>query len=91
MKLELPETIVEALAGHSKYLSDAYRRYTLEELGELYKKGEHTIAVFESKPDLSAVHEQMKEKDQRIAELERKIEEFDRDLRKLIIDRVVEK
>lgn len=48
MELELPVPIVGALAGHEEYLDDAYRRYTPEEIGKFYKKGEHLIVVFES-------------------------------------------
>ena len=90
MKLELPETVVEALAGHSKYLTEAYRRYSQEQLAEMYVKGMSTITVFESQPDLSEVHEQLKNKDTEIQELNKRLEAMDRDLRKLMIDRLTE-
>ena len=31
--------------GHEGYLTNAYRRYTLEQLGEYYRKAEHHITI----------------------------------------------
>jgi integrase len=45
-KLVIPETIVEALVGHTEYLDQAYRRYTKEELAEYYKKAEPNLYIF---------------------------------------------
>ncbi|MCK4434976.1 tyrosine-type recombinase/integrase, partial [Candidatus Bathyarchaeota archaeon] len=42
----IPVDIVEALMGHEGYLTEVYRRYTSEQLGEFYKKGEATVNVF---------------------------------------------
>lgn len=44
-KLAAPETVVEAWAGHTGYLDEAYRRYTKTQLGELYKKAEPYLLV----------------------------------------------
>jgi len=46
LKLVLPETVVEAFAGHTGYLDEAYRRYTCNQLAELYKKGESFVSIF---------------------------------------------
>ncbi|MEM2178262.1 MAG: hypothetical protein QXI49_06230 [Candidatus Methanomethylicaceae archaeon] len=45
-KLIIPETIVEALAGHNEYLDEAYRRYTKDEIREHYKKLEPNLYIF---------------------------------------------
>ncbi|MEM5831305.1 MAG: tyrosine-type recombinase/integrase [candidate division WOR-3 bacterium] len=45
-KLVIPETIVEALAGHTEYLDEAYRRYTKDEIREFYKKLEPNLYIF---------------------------------------------
>ncbi len=92
MKLEIPETIVEALAGHSKYLSDAYRRYTPEEMGGLYKKGEHTIAVFETTSDerINHLDEQLKEKDMEIVELRKEMEIMRNQMNILMAGKLIE-
>lgn len=42
----IPVDIVEALMGHEGYLTEVYRRYTPEQLGEFYKKAEATINIF---------------------------------------------
>ena len=41
----IPVDIVEALMGHEGYLTGEYRRYTEEELGEYYLKGEHILFI----------------------------------------------
>lgn len=76
MKLELPEVIVEAYAGHSKYLDEAYKRYSLQQLAGFYKKGMHRLNIFES-PDVSGIYEQLKDKDRQIAEMKTKLDKFD--------------
>ena len=37
--------IVEAIMGHSGYLTGEYRRYTVEELAAFYQKGEHVLLI----------------------------------------------
>lgn len=41
----IPVDIVEALMGHEAYLSQAYRRYTIDQLAEFYRKGEPSLWV----------------------------------------------
>jgi hypothetical protein len=43
MKLKIPVEIVEALCGHSGYLSEAYRRYSRAQIAEFYLKGESVL------------------------------------------------
>jgi len=45
MKLVIPEVIVEALVGHTGYLDEAYRRYTIQQIAEYYKKGESYLYI----------------------------------------------
>jgi len=45
-KLVIPVEISEALAGHSGYLSDAYRRYSKDQIRDYYLKGEAYLYVF---------------------------------------------
>lgn len=60
LALTCPVDIVEALMGHEGYLSDAYRRYTTEQMGEYYCKGEHHLTILES-GDLSEIKESLKD------------------------------
>ena len=41
----IPVDVVEALMGHEGYLSQSYRKYSVEELREYYKKGEHALLI----------------------------------------------
>ncbi len=68
-KLAVPESVAEAWAGHTGYLDEAYRRYSKEQLRELYKKAEpyllvsvpRDVAEIQSKfqSDLSQLREQV--------------------------------
>ncbi len=44
-KLVIPAEIPEALAGHRGYLTDAYRRYTEEQLEDYYRQAEPQLTV----------------------------------------------
>jgi len=46
MATVIPVDVVEALMGHEGYLTEVYRRYSLEDLAKFYKQGEHTLTVF---------------------------------------------
>ena len=59
LSLNVPLDVVEALMGHEGYLTAAYRRYSPEQLGELYLNGMSNLAVFEAPADLTDVHEEI--------------------------------
>jgi integrase len=42
----IPVDVTEALMGHEGYLTEVYRRYSVEDLAAYYKQGEHTLTVF---------------------------------------------
>ena len=86
MKLSIPAVIPEALAGHEQYLDEAYQRYTTEQLGEYYKKAEQQITILESQPDLSGVHQQLKEKDQQIQKQSEEIQDLRNQMQKLMVE-----
>jgi integrase len=48
LALGCPVDIVEALMGHEGYLTEAYRRYTLKQMAEYYKKAEHLVTISQS-------------------------------------------
>lgn len=45
LKLAVPGDVVELLAGHRGYLSDAYRRYSRKQVQDLYRKGVPYVTV----------------------------------------------
>lgn len=59
LSLNVPLDVVEALMGHEGYLTAAYRRYSPEQLGELYLNGMSNLAVFEAPADLTDVQEEI--------------------------------
>lgn len=76
LKLEIPITIAEALAGHEEYLDEAYRRFTQEQLGEYYKKGMKRLFVFERTPDLTETHKEINELKREKAKMQTIIEKM---------------
>lgn len=58
---QIPVDVVEALMGHEGYLTDSYRRYSLEQLADFYKQAMHAVTVFGDK-SLSELEANMKSK-----------------------------
>jgi hypothetical protein len=88
MKTVIPEVIVEALVGHSKYLDDAYRRYSLDELKQYYLKGMPNLMIFETIPDLTEINEQLLEKDKQIQDLKNMMDEMKAQIMELRIEKL---
>ncbi len=80
MSLEIPVDVVEALMGHEGYLTQAYRRYSQEQLAELYEKAMHTIAVFDLPADTRDLEERLAEKDEEIYYLKKEMKEVKVDM-----------
>jgi len=78
----MPLDIVEALMGHSGYLTEAYRRYTHKQIADWYKKCEHAVTIYGS-PEIEKMKKQLEEKDE---ELRRKEKEIERKLKDLRVD-----
>ncbi|MEM3881687.1 MAG: site-specific integrase [Candidatus Bathyarchaeia archaeon] len=75
-KLAAPENIVEAWAGHSGYLDDAYRRYSIDQMREYYKKAEPYLLIGVPKDIAEIQSKFQKDVDQlrdQIADLTRKL------------------
>lgn len=58
----IPVDVVEALMGHEGYLTEIYRRYSLEDLAKFYLKGEHTLLVFTDTKKVVELHKAIEEK-----------------------------
>lgn len=86
LKLKIPSIIAEALAGHEEYLDQAYRRYTKQQLAEFYKKGMENVTILETQPDLTGIHEQLKEKDTEIQELNKRLNDLRLDMMEIQIE-----
>jgi integrase len=59
----MPDAIAETLVGHSTYLSDAYRRYTSQQLAEAYTKAEPALLIFQDSKPIQQLDERTKQFD----------------------------
>ena len=55
----IPIDIVEALMGHEGYLTEVYRKYTLEDLRKFYLKGEAALLVFTETQEVTKLLKQV--------------------------------
>ncbi|OPY38770.1 MAG: site-specific tyrosine recombinase XerD [Methanoregula sp. PtaU1.Bin051] len=60
LALACPADIVEALMGHEGYLTQAYRRYTREQMAEFYQKAEGLVTIHVSTKDISRLETEVK-------------------------------
>lgn len=87
MALSCPVDIVEALMGHEGYLTQAYRRYTRDQVAEYYKKAEGMITLQLPAKEIGKATEEiraeMHDQQQSIAHLAIKNEQLERELQSL--------
>ena len=57
----IPVDVVEALMGHEGYLTEVYRRYTVEDLAKFYKQGEHALLVFTEAAEVGKLRKDIQE------------------------------
>ncbi|CAD6493744.1 MAG: Phage integrase family protein [Candidatus Argoarchaeum ethanivorans] len=79
LTLSVPVDIVEALMGHSNYLTSAYRRYSQKQLGEAYQKGERHLTILES-GDLTRLQEQVEKTGMLVDGYKHALDSKDRDI-----------
>lgn len=84
----IQERYIETILGHIGYVGGAYDKYDSETLADAYSKGEHSLLIFESQPDLTGVHEELHEKDKQISDLERKMQELTAQVTELRLERI---
>ena len=61
--------IVEALMGHEGYLTEVYRKYSVEQLRESYKKGEHTLRIFSNGEEITKLRNEVEERTKTLEKL----------------------
>jgi len=72
--------LAQHLMGQATGMDKFYRNMKPEDLAQKYLKYMKNVTIFESAPDLSGIHEELQQKDERIKELEQKIAEINRKL-----------
>ncbi len=68
LALIVSKEVPEMLAGHSGYLTDAYRRYTKKQLAEEYLKGQHVLTI-QAPKELQEMESELKSKMQTHSEI----------------------
>ena len=74
------ETWGDFFSGHMTARNREYRRYSDERLDSEYIKHVDDLSIFESSPDLSGVHSELKEKDKEINKLKQEMQNVKLDL-----------
>lgn len=69
MATVVPVDVVEALIGHEGYLTEVYRRYSLEDIAKFYKQGEHTLLVFTQAEEISKLKLEIEEHNKQLQTL----------------------
>lgn len=87
----MEEKFVRLLLGHTGYLGGSYDRYNKEMIGEKYKDAMHTVSVSGSSPTVKEVSEQLKEKDQVITDMQKRIDNLENKYGDLLHELVVKR
>jgi len=61
--------VVEALMGHEGYLTEVYRRYSLEDLRKFYLKGESALLVFTEAQEVTKLRQEVDERNKALQSL----------------------
>jgi len=77
----IPVDVVEALMGHEGYLTEVYRRYTLEDLRKFYLKGESALLVFTDAAEVTKLRQEVEEHAHKI---QKEVDERNRSLQTLV-------
>ena len=65
----VPVDVVEALMGHRGYLTEAYRKYNVQQLAEFYKQGEWSVLIYTEAADLSKLREEFENRIREVQDL----------------------
>jgi integrase len=65
----IPVDVVEALMGHEGYLTEVYRRYTVEDLQKFYLQGESALLVFTEAQEVTKLRQEMKQENEQLKSL----------------------
>lgn len=79
----IPVDIVEALMGHEGYLTEVYRKYTIEDLRKFYLKGESALLVFTDTQKIVEFQQTITKENQ---EMQKKVDETNKSLQSLVTE-----
>jgi len=61
--------VIEALMGHEGYLTEVYRRYSIEDLRKFYLKGEPALLVFTEAQEVTKLRQEVDERNKALQSL----------------------
>jgi len=76
MENVMQKSKVDFIVGHTLYLSREYNKYKEADIAPDYQRAMGSLAIFETAPNLSGIHEDMKAKDAKIVSLEKQVAEL---------------
>ena len=65
----IPVDVTEALMGHEGYLTEVYRRYSMEDLAKFYLQGEHALLVFTEAEEVGKLRAEIEERNKQLQEI----------------------
>ena len=71
--------------GHEGYLTEVYRRYTLEDLAKYYLKGESALLVFTEAEDVTQLRKEIEERNNQLQSLANGLSLENLELKKRVI------
>jgi integrase len=60
----IPVDVVEALMGHEGYLTEVYRKYSIDDLRKFYLKGESALLAFTEAQEVTKLRKEVEERNQ---------------------------
>ena len=86
LAMAIPVDVVEAIMGHSGYETLSYRRYTEEELAQLYKEGEHMLFLSTDPVKVRDIQRELGSRDKEINGIKLELAELRAQLAKRLLD-----
>lgn len=80
--------LAEHILGHATGMDKYYRNMKKEDLAQEFMKYMQNVTIFEREVDLTGVHEQLKEKDEQIRNLERTMQELKAQVIEMRLERI---
>jgi integrase len=65
----IPVDIAEALMGHEGYLTEVYRKYSVEDLAKFYLQGEPTLMIFTDAEEVGRLRVEVEERNKQLQTL----------------------
>ncbi|MFH1327592.1 MAG: site-specific integrase [Candidatus Bathyarchaeota archaeon] len=62
----IPVDVTEALMGHEGYLTEVYRKYSVEDLAKFYLQGEPNLSVFTDTAEVGKLRQEVEEKNKQL-------------------------